>query len=252
MRRDGERCYRGLAGTGAFGGGANERRAQRARARDDAPPRSWGILWVYGQWRRDGGDKPRFPLPCADHGVAAARPAVSAFPPPPVAAEGGARPPAGTARRRARPPGLELIDAALSGGTADFTARPAMSATTCAAAEAVGVVARLVVTHGSSVVALGEVGIGSATSAAAVLAALTATPLAAAVGRVDDAGLVATVAAVTAGLDALKSSATGPEWSHRRWSGQPPPTAVGRPPRRPRRIGRRCPAGASPPTTAAR
>lgn len=172
--------------------------------------------------------------------------------PPPVAAEGGARPPAGTARRRARPPGLELIDAALSGGTADFTARPAMSATTCAAAEAVGVVARLVVTHGSSVVALGEVGIGSATSAAAVLAALTATPLAAAVGRVDDAGLVATVAAVTAGLDALKSSATGPEWSHRRWSGQPPPTAVGRPPRRPRRIGRRCPAGASPPTTAAR
>lgn len=222
MRRDGERCYRGLAGTGAFGGGANERRAQRARARDDAPPRSWGILWVYGQWRRDGGDKPRFPLPCADHGVAAAR------------------------------PGLELIDAALSGGTADFTARPAMSATTCAAAEAVGVVARLVVTHGSSVVALGEVGIGSATSAAAVLAALTATPLAAAVGRVDDAGLVATVAAVTAGLDALKSSATGPEWSHRRWSGQPPPTAVGRPPRRPRRIGRRCPAGASPPTTAAR
>lgn len=80
-----------------------------------------------------------------------------------------------------------------------------MDAATVTSAEAVGAatVRRLVAAHGCTVVALGEVGIGNTTAAAAVLAALTGAPPVAVVGRgtgVDDAGLAAKAAAIADGL----------------------------------------------------
>jgi len=104
-------------------------------------------------------------------------------------------------------------------GTAEFTAGPAMSAAAAAAAEAVGaaVIAWLVAIHGATVEALGEVGIGNTTAAAAVLGALMCAPPAAVVGRgtgVGVAGLADKTAAVTDGLarqpEAVATAATDP------------------------------------------
>ncbi|KAK1869865.1 hypothetical protein I4F81_012330 [Pyropia yezoensis] len=225
------------------------------------PPGSLGLLedWAARLATLAAPAPPRVTAPaaaifCASHGVAAARPAVSAYPAAvtaavvaALAAGGGAAPvigrsvgvprerlavvdvgvswpPAGGKAEGAgtpggrglpspssppplprRPPGLAPGEPVLPGGTADFTAGPAMDAATVAAAEAVGAatVRRLVATHGSTVVALGEVGIGNTTAAAAVLAALTGAPPRAVVGRgtgVDDAGLAAKAAAVADGL----------------------------------------------------
>ncbi|GAB0490762.1 hypothetical protein MMPV_002000 [Pyropia vietnamensis] len=209
------------------------------------PPGSLGLLedWAARLARLAAPAPPRVTAPaaaifCASHGIATARPAVSAYPAAVTAAVvaavaagraaapvigrsvgvprerlavvdvGVAWPPTGGEPRTPtlrRPPGLAPGDAVLPGGTADFTTGPAMDAATVAAAEAMGAatVRRLVDTHGSTVVALGEVGIGNTTSAAAVLAALTGAPPTTVVGRgtgVDDAGLVAKATAVADGL----------------------------------------------------
>ncbi|RYB02863.1 nicotinate-nucleotide--dimethylbenzimidazole phosphoribosyltransferase [Lichenibacterium ramalinae] len=95
--------------------------------------------------------------------------------------------------------GLKVFELALEIPTADITAEPAMDEAGCAATIAFGMEA----IHGTDLLALGEMGIGNTTVAAAVYAALYGGEVAQWVGRgtgVDEAGYARKVAAVGAAL----------------------------------------------------
>jgi nicotinate-nucleotide--dimethylbenzimidazole phosphoribosyltransferase len=97
--------------------------------------------------------------------------------------------------------GFKVFDLALDMPTADFVEAPAMDEKACVATMAFGMEA---IAGGTDLLALGELGIGNTTAAAAMFAALYGGPAAAWVGRgtgVDDAGLARKVAAVEAGLE---------------------------------------------------
>jgi nicotinate-nucleotide--dimethylbenzimidazole phosphoribosyltransferase len=89
-------------------------------------------------------------------------------------------------------------------GTADFTCGPALTAAQAEQALALGLrVAEQEIAAGADVVAVGEMGIGNTTSAAAVIAALTGAPVPSVAGRgagLDDAGLRRKVAVIEAAL----------------------------------------------------
>lgn len=97
-----------------------------------------------------------------------------------------------------------LVRAKVAHGTQDFSQGPAMSQAQAEAALAVGARAAVrLIAEGVNVLAVGEMGIGNSTSAAAIIAALTGLPAAAVTGRgtgVDDAGLAHKVRVVEAAL----------------------------------------------------
>jgi nicotinate-nucleotide--dimethylbenzimidazole phosphoribosyltransferase len=96
--------------------------------------------------------------------------------------------------------GLKVLDLALEVPTGDITVEPAMDETDCARTMAFGMEA---VAGGHDLVAIGEMGIGNTTVAAAIFAALFGGDGADWVGRgtgVDDAGLERKRAAVDAAL----------------------------------------------------
>lgn len=100
-------------------------------------------------------------------------------------------------------------DLQLAPGTADFTQAPAMDETTLAAALAAGAEQ---VEPGLSLFVGGEMGIANTTSAAALFAAVAGLDAGATIGRgtgVDDAGLAAKWAAVSAGLVRHRSAWAG-------------------------------------------
>lgn len=102
------------------------------------------------------------------------------------------------------PPTLPITHRRLRPGTAPFTAGPALTRTEATAALLTG--AELVeaeLARGVDLLAVGEMGIGNTTAAAAVAAALLGADPATTVGRgtgVDDAGLARKLAAVRRGL----------------------------------------------------
>lgn len=86
-----------------------------------------------------------------------------------------------------------LISAKIANGTRNFQHEPAMTSAQCAAAIAKGAeLVRQEIDDGSNVVALGEMGIGNTSSAAALMSVLCGIPVEQCVGRgtgLDDAGL---------------------------------------------------------------
>ncbi|MFN3596725.1 MAG: nicotinate-nucleotide--dimethylbenzimidazole phosphoribosyltransferase [Rubricoccaceae bacterium] len=165
-------------------------------------------------------DPARVVVFAADHGVAAR--GVSAYPAEvtaqmvAVAASGGA---AVSVLARSVGASVEVVDVGVASdtsgfagvqqavvrrGTRDLTREPAMTEAECAAAREVGrEAARRAARAGVRTLALGEMGIGNTTAAAALVAALTGVPPEAAVGRgtgVDAAGLARKVAAVQTAL----------------------------------------------------
>lgn len=98
-----------------------------------------------------------------------------------------------------------LIDAGGARGTADFTREPAIARAAIEDAVEAGVRAFDALRERTpfDVLALGDMGIGNTTSAAAIVAAFTGEPVRSVTGRgtgVDDAGLERKVAAIEAGL----------------------------------------------------
>lgn len=96
--------------------------------------------------------------------------------------------------------GFKVFDLALHLPTKDFVEEPAMDEKACVATMAFGMEA---VASGTDLLAIGELGIGNTTSAAAIFAALYGGKPEAWVGRgtgVDDEGLARKVAVVEAGL----------------------------------------------------
>ena len=104
----------------------------------------------------------------------------------------------------------DLVQGKVAYGTADFTRGPAMTPAQAEQALALGLrVAEQEIAGGADVVAVGEMGIGNTTSAAAAIAALTGVPAAEVTGRgagLDEAGLRRKVAVIAAAL-ALHSPA---------------------------------------------
>lgn len=98
-----------------------------------------------------------------------------------------------------------VLDASVASGTRNLAREPAMSASECNAALAVGdAAAARAAESGSQLFIAGDMGIGNTTSAAAVACALLGAPVADLVGRgtgVDDAGLARKHTAVARGLD---------------------------------------------------
>ena len=95
--------------------------------------------------------------------------------------------------------GLKVFELALEIPTADITVEPALDEAACAATIAFGMEA----IHGTDLLALGEMGIGNTTVAAAIYAALYGGEVRHWVGRgtgVDDAGYARKLAAVEAAL----------------------------------------------------
>jgi nicotinate-nucleotide--dimethylbenzimidazole phosphoribosyltransferase len=86
-----------------------------------------------------------------------------------------------------------LVQGKIAPGTADFTQEPAMTAAQAEQALDLGVeVARREIDRGLDLLAVGEMGIGNTTSAAAIIAAITGRPAAEVTGRgtgLDDDGL---------------------------------------------------------------
>ncbi|MCC6997582.1 MAG: nicotinate-nucleotide--dimethylbenzimidazole phosphoribosyltransferase [Deltaproteobacteria bacterium] len=105
-----------------------------------------------------------------------------------------------------------VIRMALGEGTASITAGPAMARETAAQGVQAGIaIALALAQEGLDLLALGEMGIGNSTVAAAVIAALTGRPAAEVTGRgtgVDDAGLARKVAVVEQAL-AVNRAALG-------------------------------------------
>jgi nicotinate-nucleotide--dimethylbenzimidazole phosphoribosyltransferase len=99
-------------------------------------------------------------------------------------------------------PGLAIVPARIADGSADLSREPAMSAEHCAQALAVGASqAEIACDGGCDCLVVGEMGIGNTTSAAALLAALSAAPIADCIGRgtgIDSAALQRKHAAVAA------------------------------------------------------
>jgi len=96
--------------------------------------------------------------------------------------------------------GFKVFDLALDFPTNDFVEEPAMDEKACVATMAFGMEA---IAGGTDLLAVGELGIGNTTSAAAIFAALYGGPAESWVGRgtgVDDSGLARKVAVVEAAL----------------------------------------------------
>ena len=185
--------------------------ADAVRARDSVltkPPGSLGRLEEIALWLATWQGRP---VPTVDravvaifagnHGVASR--GVSAYPPA-VTEQMVANFAAGGAAINqiclAGDLGLKVLDLALEVPTGDITAGPAMDETDCARTMAFGMEA---VAGGHDLVAIGEMGIGNTTVAAAIFAALFGGRGADWVGRgtgVDDAGLARKQAAVDAAL----------------------------------------------------
>lgn len=101
-------------------------------------------------------------------------------------------------------PTLQIVHRKVRRGTADWTREPAM--TPQETRQAIGIGAEIVTRQRVGLLAVGEMGIGNTTTAAALAAALTEAPVEALIGRgtgVDDAGLERKRAAVAAGLARL-------------------------------------------------
>ena len=146
-------------------------------------------------------DRPYTAVFAANHGVAAR--GVSAYPPEVTAQmvqnfiAGGA---AVNQLCGLADADLRVYEMALEQPTGDFTQGPAMSEADCAQAMAYGMMA---VEEGIDILALGEMGIGNTTSAAAICCALYGGPAADWVGRgtgVDDAGLARKTTVIEEGL----------------------------------------------------
>jgi nicotinate-nucleotide--dimethylbenzimidazole phosphoribosyltransferase len=108
-----------------------------------------------------------------------------------------------------------FYDFRIAGGTADFTAGPAMSPSQLEAALDAGAALFGIAeeTGGVDVVVPGDMGIGNTTAAAAVTAALTGLPVERVVGPgtgVDEAGLIRKRQAVRAALDRHRPDARDP------------------------------------------
>ncbi len=100
--------------------------------------------------------------------------------------------------------GFKVFDLAINLPTKDFVEEPAMDERSCVATMAFGMEA---VANGTDLLAIGELGIGNTTSAAAIFAALYGGKVANWVGRgtgVDDEGLARKVAVVEAALERHK------------------------------------------------
>lgn len=101
-------------------------------------------------------------------------------------------------------PHPNLVQGKIAPGTADFTQGPAMTDAQAEQAIQRGIaVARREIDHGLDLLAVGEMGIGNTTSAAAIIAAITGRSAAEVTGRgtgVDETGLRRKVAAVEAAL----------------------------------------------------
>lgn len=96
--------------------------------------------------------------------------------------------------------GFKVFDLAINMPTKDFVEEPAMDEKSCVATMAFGMEA---VANGTDLLAIGELGIGNTTSAAAIFAALYGGKPASWVGRgtgVDDKGLARKIEAVELGL----------------------------------------------------
>jgi nicotinate-nucleotide--dimethylbenzimidazole phosphoribosyltransferase len=211
--------------------------AARTRARLDAlakPPGSLARLEALAVWLAAAqgrvpptAERPRIVVFAADHGVARAR-GTSAYPPEVtpamvhtflsgraavavLAANAGASLEVvdvgvvGLVGARAREQGPAFVAASLGAGTRDLSAEPAMDAETCAAAMAAGAAAvQRAAAAGADVLALGEMGIGNTTAAAALAARLLGRPAAALVGPgtgLDAAGVAHKSAVVQQALD---------------------------------------------------
>jgi nicotinate-nucleotide--dimethylbenzimidazole phosphoribosyltransferase len=114
---------------------------------------------------------------------------------------------------------LRVYELDLDNATADFTEGPAMAEEDCCRAMAYGMMA---VEMGVQLIALGEMGIGNSTSAAALCYALFGGEAADWVGRgtgVDDEGLARKIAAVEAGLKANPQAKDDPLEALRRLGG---------------------------------
>jgi nicotinate-nucleotide--dimethylbenzimidazole phosphoribosyltransferase len=172
------------------------------------PPGSLGrleeiVLWL-AAWQGKPSptvDRPVVAIFAGNHGVAAR--GVSAYPPAVTEqmvanfAKGGA---AINQICLANDLGLKVLDLALELPTGDITVEPAMDETDCARTMAFGMEG---VAGGHDLVAIGEMGIGNTTVAAALFAALFGGTGADWVGRgtgVDEAGLARKRAAVDAAL----------------------------------------------------
>lgn len=104
----------------------------------------------------------------------------------------------------AAPPPTGVLDRRLGPGTANFTLGPAMSRAQATAALATGIALATGLAHeGTTLVGIGEMGIGNTTAAAALTAVFTDAAPEEVTGRgtgIDDAGLARKLAAVRAGL----------------------------------------------------
>jgi nicotinate-nucleotide--dimethylbenzimidazole phosphoribosyltransferase len=170
---------------------------------------AWMSTWQ-GQ-HPPGAHRSRVAVFAGNHGVAAR--GVSAFPAEVTAQmvknfqDGGA---AVNQICRVAEADLRVYELDLEHPTADFTQGPAMDEDTCCRTMAYGMMA---VENGVQLLALGEMGIGNSTAAAAISAALFGGEAGDWVGRgtgVDDAGLARKRAAVDAGLAANPSARTDP------------------------------------------
>ena len=166
-------------------------------------------------------DKPVVAIFAGNHGVAAR--GVSAYPPAVTQqmvdnfAAGGA---AINQICLAQDLGLKVLDLALELPTGDITQGPAMDETDCARTMAFGMEA---VAGGHDLIAIGEMGIGNTTVAAALYAALFGGDPEDWVGPgtgVDDAGLARKRAAVAAALDTHKGRLSDPLEALRRVGGR--------------------------------
>lgn len=114
---------------------------------------------------------------------------------------------------------LRVYELDLENPTADFTQGPAMGEEECCRAMAYGMMA---VESGVQLLALGEMGIGNSTAAAAICCALFGGEARDWAGRgtgVDDAGLARKVAAIEAGLAANPQAKDDPFEALRRFGG---------------------------------
>jgi len=201
------------------------------RARDAVltkPPGSLGRLeeiaaWLAGWQGRaiPTVDRPVVAIFAGNHGVAAR--GVSAYPPAVTQqmvdnfAAGGA---AINQICLATDLGLKVLDLALEVPTGDITTGPAMDETDCARTIAFGMEA---VAGGHDLVAIGEMGIGNTTVAAALFAALfggTAEDWVGPGTGVDDEGLARKRAAVAAALETHKGRLSDPLEALRRVGGR--------------------------------
>jgi len=207
--------------------------AAAAAARDrqtqlTKPPGSLGRLEELAVWLAawQGRPQPRLEHPhtavfAANHGVA--RQGVSAYPAAVTAQmvgnfiEGGA---AVNQLCKVADSDLRVYEMALENPTADFSEEPAMSEEDCVRAMAYGMMA---VEPGLDILALGEMGIGNTTSAAALCHALFGGEAADWVGRgtgVDDQALAHKTAVVSKAVDCFPEALRDPLEALRHFGGR--------------------------------